>query len=107
MKHSNRHLPVTPRNRHLPAKTPKNYVKPAQNVHFSPAIPNIFNGNGMSDRYATRDSRVHCASIERTAIYRDANGNKIVLKENSTVMNTPEALRGVVYYDRGKKWGRK
>ena len=68
------------------------------------AMPNIFHNNSISSSFATRDGRVHCVAVQRTAIYKDANGNKVILKENQQTMNTPENTRGLSFYSGGKKW---
>ena len=98
-----RNLPALSRKKQLPLKNESQ----RKNSKFFPTMPSIFQPSMISDRYATRDSRVHCVAVERTAIYRDANGNKVVLKENSTTMNTPESLRGIVYHHKGERWGKK
>lgn len=68
------------------------------------SMPNIFHNNGISSTYATRDGRVHCVAVQRTAIYKDAYGNKVVLKENQQTMNVPENTRGISFHSGGKNW---
>ena len=86
--------------KYYPAKASRrNY--PVQRGGGSPikssAIPNIF-ANNRTLRHEVADGRVHCVAVQRTAIYRDANGNKIVLKENHTTMNTPNNLYGGIEF---------
>ena len=100
---NNRRLPALSRKKQLPTRN----EKPRKNQMFFPTMPSIFQPSTVSDKYATRDTRVHCVAVERTAIYRDANGNKVVLKENSTTMNTPESFRGAVFHHRGNRWVKK
>lgn len=68
------------------------------------SMPNIFHNNSISSSFATRDGRVHCVAVQRTAIYKDAYGNKVVLKENQQTMNTPENTRGLSFHSGGKRW---
>lgn len=68
------------------------------------ALPNIFQNSGISPSYATRDGRIHCVSVQRTAIYKDANGNSVVLKENQQTMNVPENTRNISYQSGTKNW---
>ena len=72
------------------------------------AMPNIFHNNSISSSYATRDGRVHCVAVQRTAIYKDAYGNKVVLKENQQTMNVPESMRGgLAFHSGGNRWKKK
>ena len=71
------------------------------------SIPNIFNNNNTTGREMSK-GRIHCVAIRKTAIYKDSNGNKIVLKEDQHAMNVPIEYRGRLEYKNGKnKWSRK
>lgn len=87
--------------KYYPAKTSnRNYPVQRSNAP-SPlvkgGVPNIFSNN-RTLRHEVASGRVHCVAVQRTAIYKDANGNKIVLKENQTTMNAPETMRGAVSF---------
>ena len=71
-------------------------------------VPNIF-ANNRTLKHEVASGRVHCVAVKRTAIYKDANGNKIVLKENQTTMNIPESMRGGIMFKDGDngKWRKK
>ena len=99
--------------KYYPAKAPSNRRYPAQRGTYSPtvvkgSVPNIFSNN-RTLRHEVADKRIHCVAIKRTAIYTDANGNKIVLKENQTTMNAPETMRGGFEFQDGNhgKWRKK
>ena len=64
-------------------------------------VPNIFNNNNSTGREMSK-GRIHCVAIHKTAIYRDSNGNKIVLKEEQNTMNVPIEYRGRLEYRSGK-----
>ena len=49
-------------------------------------IPNIFSQGSDKEKYKT--GRAHCERIEQTAVYIDANGNKVMLRQNRLIMNT-------------------
>ena len=86
-------------NRYLPAS---NSRRPSFNM--SGSLPNIFHNNSISSEHATRGNRIHCVAVERTAIYQDANGNKIVLKENQETMNTPQGFGSLRFSHGKRKW---
>ena len=44
-------------------------------------VPNIF-ANNRTLRHEVASGRGHCVAVERTAIYRDANGNKITDRDS-------------------------
>lgn len=99
--------------KYYPAKHSSRRRYPVQRGASSPVVvkggvPNIF-ANNRTLRHEVADGRIHCVAIKRTAIYKDANGNKIVLKENQTTMNAPETMRGGVEFrdDDHGKWRRK
>ena len=48
-------------------------------------IPNIFSQSNDKEKY--KKGRAHCERIEQTAVYIDANGNKVMLKQNRLIMN--------------------
>lgn len=75
---------------------------------FNSGAPNIF-ANNQTLKHEVNKGRIHCVAVERTAIYKDASGNKIVLKENQTTMNAPETITGVLEFgdDRRGKWRKK
>ena len=97
--------------KYYPAKTSKrNYPVQRSNTP-SPlvkgGVPNIF-ANNRTLRHEVANGRIHCVAVQRTAIYKDANGNKIVLKENQTTMNAPETLHGgLEFRDDHRKWRKK
>ena len=68
-------------------------------------IPNIF--KNQQEEFFFKKGRAHCQAIERTAIYKDAHGNKIVLKENTTTMNTDTDGPGLSYRNNGKTFKKK
>lgn len=47
------------------------------------------------------------SDIVRTATYRDANGNKITLKEHETLLTGPKDMRGGIFTTPTKKIGRR
>ena len=64
------------------------------------AITGIF--NSTTNNYAMRDGRVHCQSVEKTATLIDAHGNKVILREHQTTMNTDKSGPALRYVD-GKR----
>jgi len=83
-------------------KSKKSMIVPSQGAI---TIPNIF--NQTQNNYALRDGRVNCTSVVRTAIYTDANGNRIVLKENATTMNTDKNGPGLRFRSGNKEFKKK
>ena len=79
---------------------------PKSSFHMIGTVPNIFR-NPIASKDALSSNRIHCVGIERTAIYRDANGNQIILKENQHTMNAPTGTGEISYTHRGKTWKRK
>ena len=77
----------------------KNYVVPRNNNGIVPItagiIPNIFAGTNDKEKYKT--GRSHCERIEQTAIYTDANGNRVVLRQNRLIMNGDSDGPGIRY----------
>ena len=72
------------------------------------SLPNIFHNNSIKSEHALQKGRIHCVAVQRTAIYKDAYGNKIVLKENQQTMNAPETMRGgLEFHDERGKWRKK
>ena len=80
-------------------KKRKYLSKPVSNSY----IPNIFNNK----RRKIAKGHVSCSTVERTAIYKDVNGNKIILKENETLMDAPKDFRGIIYQTDRKRLGKK
>ena len=76
-------------------------VLPIQNN----GIPNIF--KTQQEEFFYKQGRAHCQAIERTAIYTDAHGNRIVLKENSTTMNTDNNGSALTYNNNGRVFKKK
>ena len=74
---------------------------------MSGGLPNIFHNNEISSQHATRGNRIHCVAVQRTAIYKDANGNKIILKENQETMNTPYGVGSLSFSHGGRKWNKR
>ena len=100
---SKKYYPTKTSNRSYPiqrSNTPSPLVKGG--------VPNIF-ANNRTLRHEVANGRLHCVAVQRTAIYKDANGNQIVLKENQTTMNVPDTLRGGVEFHDGHrgKWRKK
>ncbi len=106
---SNRY-PITKKMKYAPVakKSSKNVAKP---VSFSPnmlATRDFFSNGIVSDRYATKENRVHCVGIERRAIFKDAYGNSMVLKEDMTTMNLPKEFQGSLRYNNNnRRWKKK
>ena len=98
--------------KYYPAKTSRRNYPVQRNNTPSPlvssGVPNIF-ANNRTLRHEVANGRIHCVAVRRTAIYKDANGNKIVLKEDQTTMNAPETMRGGLAFQNGGhgKWKRK
>ena len=93
------HYPVQNRN------SRNQVARPTQGSILPPTggvIPNIF--QQQTSHYAFRDGRAHCQSIERTAIYTDAQGNRVVLKEHTTTMNTDNNGPGLRFTDGGREF---
>lgn len=92
--------------KYYPVKKSSNRRYPVQRatnpIAIKGGVPNIF-GDTRTLKHEVAKGRIHCVAIQRTAIYKDANGNKIVLKENQTTMNTPETHRGELRFDDGYK----
>lgn len=56
---------------------------------------------------ALRDGRVHCVSVQKTAILTDSYGNRMVLKEHQTSMNMDKDFQGrIKYHDKKNKFTR-
>ena len=90
--------------RYLPQKSKRNYLPSNTNVARTP--PNIFSEKRYLSRGAS-GNRFQASQIERTAIYRDANGNKVVLKEHETIFSGPKDMRGGTFITPTKKEGRR
>ena len=74
---------------------------------LSGGLPNIFHNNEISSQHATRGNRIHCVAVQRTAIYKDANGNKIILKENQETMNTPHGVGSLTFSHGKRRWDKR
>ena len=74
---------------------------------MSGGLPNIFHNNEISSQHATRGNRIHCVAVQRTAIYKDANGNKIILKENQETMNTPHGVGSLTFSHGKRRWDKR
>ena len=88
---NNRNLPSGPKRTNLPT------------LKMNGSLPNIFHNNPIKSEHALSKDRIHCVAVERTAIYQDAYGNKIILKENQETMNTPKGLNGSLRFSHGKR----
>ena len=91
VRQSNRNLPARQRQTNLPS------------FKMNGSLPNIFHNNSIKSEHAMAGDRIHCVAVERTAIYKDAYGNKIILKENQETMNTPKGLNGSLRFSHGKR----
>ena len=74
---------------------------------LSGGLPNIFHNNEISSQHATRGNRIHCVAVQRTAIYQDAHGNKIILKENQETMNTPQGVGSLTFSHGKRRWDKR
>ena len=74
---------------------------------LSGGLPNIFHNNEISSQHATRGNRIHCVAVQRTAIYQDAHGNKIILKENQETMNTPQGVGSLTLSHGKRRWDKR
>ena len=87
--------------RYYPVKTSHNSYPVKRRNNVSPitnnSIPNIFQNNQRLGREIAK-GRIHCVAVEKTAIYKDAQGNQIVLKENQTSMNLPDSFKGGLHF---------
>ena len=91
--------------KHLPQKSHRNYLPSNRNL-TTQYPPNIFNRKDYMSKAAS-GNRFLASQIERTAIYKDANGNKIILKENETIFSGPKDMRGGTFITPTKKIERK
>lgn len=89
-------------------KNSKNPLKLVKNPQNLCRIGTFFHNPYINPSTALRENRIHCMDIERTAIMTDAHGNRLVLKENQTCMNTPDNNHHIVFNDRRKRrWNKK
>lgn len=68
-------------------------------------IPNIFLQNNDKEKY--KKGRAHCERIEQTAVYIDANGNKVMLKQNRLIMNSDNDGPGLRYTSGNERFTKK
>lgn len=81
-------------NKYYPSNRPKYAV--SQRKGIRPQVPNIFRrdySRGMTG------NRIHASYVERRAVYRDANGNQVMLEEKETLFNTPNHVGRVEFKD--------
>lgn len=96
---SKRYLPQRASNRRYPVVN-KNNVRPTM-------TPNIFSSRRDYISKGLTGNRFQASQITRTATYRDANGNKVTLREDETIFSGPETLRGGMFVTPTKKITRK
>lgn len=84
----------------LPANRQKQHKKqhyPVSNrssVNIPAKVPNLFS---QKKYHGVNGNRLFCTYTERKAVYKDANGNVVVLSENESVINAPKDARGVEF----------
>ena len=95
------------RKRYLPQKTNKRYpVTNKKNIRPT-TMPNIFSKRRDYMTKGITGNRFQASRITRTATYKDANGNKVTLREDETIFNAPETLTGGVLVTPNSKITRK
>lgn len=55
-------------------------------------------------KYALRKGKTHCQSIENTAIFVDRCGNKMIFKQQQTIMNTDKDGPAIYFHNSGKQF---
>lgn len=93
---------------YLPTYKPKHkMVKSKKTGRMMPSLETMFNRGHLTSKDATKNGRIHCCAVQRTAIMRDNQGNQVILKENQTIMNTPREGANVKFNHGRHTWRKK
>ena len=96
------------RKRYLPQSTSgKQYPVVNKNNVRPTTVPNIFSTRRDYISKGITGNRFQASQIIRTATYRDANGNKVTLRENATIFNGPDSFKGGMFITPTKRITRK
>lgn len=80
----------------------KNLCRRENTIMKLPNITDIFSEKKNKDKY--RDGRINCETVKKTAIYIDANGNKVILKQNTVSMNSDKNGPNIRYLSGNHTW---